>query len=224
MALLFASVHQGAVVLSQYATPGFSVTADFEAACRDLVGSSGGGGGGKRSVKLDGLKFHLLPAGKQTFLCVTELQGRQMKAPFVFLQELRDHFAREFDADCTEFAALGAYVAHLVAAYNRDAEPISGGGSGSADARLASLREGLAGVQRSMEENLHSAMGRGEAMGALADCTADLTAASDAFRSQSRELRQTMYWSSIKSNIAIACAVVLVLAGLAWRFGLLPGV
>lgn len=202
MAILYALVARGTVVLAEFA----AVTGNTGAVARRILEKLPQDPESRMSFSQDRYIFHVLRADGITFLCMAnDTFGRRI--PFSYLEDIHMRFMKNYGR-----------IAHSALAYamndefsrvlHQQMEYFSS--NPSADT-LNRVRGEVSEIHTIMVENIDKILDRGDRISLLVDKTATMQDSTFHFRKQSRRLRQALWMKNAKLLALLTFSIVLLL-------------
>nr|GMC47095.1 vesicle-associated membrane protein 711 [Ipomoea batatas]GMC53188.1 vesicle-associated membrane protein 711 [Ipomoea batatas] len=208
MAILFALVARGSVVLAEYsATP-----TNASAIARQILEKTHGDSDSNVSYSQDRYIFHVKRTDGLTVLCMADdVAGRRI--PFAFLEDIHQRFVRTYGR-----AVLSAQAYAMNDEFSRVLSQQMEYYSNDPNAdRINRLKGEMSQVRNVMIENIDKVLDRGDRLELLVDKTATMQGNTLRFRKQARRFRSTVWWRNVKLIIAlIVLLLVIVYAVLAF--------
>ncbi|KAL5697883.1 hypothetical protein ACHQM5_028987 [Ranunculus cassubicifolius] len=200
MAILYALVARGSVVLAEYSTTSTNASA---IARQILEKIPGGNDDSNVSYSQDRFIFHVKRTDGLTVLCMAdESAGRRI--PFAFLEEIHGRFVKTYRAAVFSAAAyamndeFSRILSQQMEYFTNDP---------NAD-RINRLKGEMSQVRNVMIENIDKVLERGDRLELLVDKTENMQNNTFRFRKQARRFKNTVWWRNVKLTIA---AIVLLL-------------
>ncbi|GER35328.1 vesicle-associated membrane protein [Striga asiatica] len=189
MAILYALVARGSVVLAEYSAT--STTAN--AIARQIIEKIPGNEDTNASYSQDRYIFHVKRTDGLTVLCMADdTAGRRI--PFAFLEEIHQRFVRTYGRAVLSAQAYGMndefsrVLSQQIEYFSNDP---------NAD-RINRLRGEMSQVRNVMIENIDKVLERGDRLELLVDKTANMQGNTLRFRKQARRFRNTVWWRNVK--------------------------
>ncbi|KAK8928208.1 Vesicle-associated membrane protein 714 [Platanthera zijinensis] len=189
MAILYAVVARGTVVLAEFA----AVTGNTGAVARRILEKLPPDSDSRLCFSQDRYIFHVLRADRLTFLCMAnDTFGRRV--PFSYLEDIHMRFMKNYGrvAHSSLAYAMNDEFARVL---HQQMEYFSG--SLTADT-LNRLRGEVTEIHTVMVDNIDKIMDRGDRIALLVDKTATMQDSSFHFKKQSRRLRQALWMKNAK--------------------------
>ncbi|KAG6409505.1 hypothetical protein SASPL_127545 [Salvia splendens] len=194
MAILYALVARGSVVLAEYSAT--STTAN--AIARQILEKIPGNNDTNASYSQDRYIFHVKRTDGLTVLCMADdTAGRRI--PFAFLEEIHQRFVRTYGR-----AVLSAQPYAMNDEFSRVlSQQIEYFSSDPNADRINRLKGEMSQVRNVMIENIDKVLDRGDRLELLVDKTATMQGNTFRFRKQARRFRNTVWWRNVKLTIAL---------------------
>ncbi|KAI4337303.1 hypothetical protein L6164_015736 [Bauhinia variegata] len=201
MAILYALVARGSVVLAEYsATPTNASTI-----ARQILEKIPGNNDTHVSYSQDRYIFHVKRTDGLTVLCMADdTAGRRI--PFAFLEDIHQKFARTYGRAVHSASAYGMndefsrILSQQMESYSNDP---------NAD-RINRLKGEMNQVRNVMIENIDKVLDRGDRLELLVDKTANLQGNTFRFRKQARRFRSTVWWRNVKLTVALIVLLLVI--------------
>nr|XP_046225589.1 vesicle-associated membrane protein 7 isoform X1 [Oncorhynchus gorbuscha]XP_046225590.1 vesicle-associated membrane protein 7 isoform X1 [Oncorhynchus gorbuscha]XP_046225591.1 vesicle-associated membrane protein 7 isoform X1 [Oncorhynchus gorbuscha] len=162
----------------------------------------------RRSIQLDGFRYHILSEDGVSYVCVTELSYESRRA-HEFLNQICSFFAnsplikKAAFAQPYEFSSdLHQVLGQLMADYSSQ-QPAS--------SKLESVQGQVNEVKVILKDNINKVLERGERLDDLVDKTHDLQATADSFQRTSTRVARKYWWKNTKMMIIIGVIVLIIL-------------
>ncbi|XP_038971830.1 vesicle-associated membrane protein 714 [Phoenix dactylifera] len=202
MAILYAVVARGTVILSEFA----AVTGNTGAVARRILEKLPPDSDSRLCLSQDRYIFHVLRSDGLTFLCMAnDTFGRRV--PFLYLEDIHMRFMKNYGR-----------VAHSALAYAMNDEfsrvlhqQMEFFSSNPSADTLNRVRGEISEVHTIMVENIEKILDRGDRIALLVDKTATMQDSSFHFRKQSRRLRRALWMKNAKLLALLTFAIVLLL-------------
>ncbi|KAL0330552.1 UNVERIFIED_CONTAM: Vesicle-associated membrane protein [Sesamum radiatum] len=192
MAMLYALVARGSVVLAEFSAT--STTAN--AIARQILEKIPGNNDTNASYSQDRYIFHVKRTDGLTVLCMADdTAGRRI--PFAFLEEIHQRFVRTYGR-----AVLSAQAYAMNDEFSRVLSQQMEYFSNDPNAdRINRLRGEMSQVRNVMIENIDKVLERGDRLELLVDKTANMQGNTFRFRKQARRFRNTVWWRNVKLTV-----------------------
>ncbi|XP_068663291.1 vesicle-associated membrane protein 714-like [Aristolochia californica] len=202
MAILYAVVARGTVVLSEFS----AVTGNTGAVARRILEKLPSDSDSRVSFSQDRYIFHLLRSDGITFLCMAnDTFGRRI--PFAYLEDVHMRFMKNYGR-----------VAHSAPAYamndefcrvlHQQMEYFSSNPNSDA---LNRVRGEVGEIRSIMVDNIEKILERGDRIELLVDKTATMQDSTFHFKKQSRRLSQALWMKNAKLLACLTCLIVVLL-------------
>ncbi|KAL3633592.1 hypothetical protein CASFOL_022354 [Castilleja foliolosa] len=195
MAILYALVARGPVVLAEFSTT--STTAN--SISRQILDKiSTANNDTNVSYSQDRYIFHIKRTDGLTVLCMAE-DTAMRRIPFAFLEDIHQRFVRTYGRAVLSAQAyamndeFSRVLSQQMEYYSKDP---------NAD-RMNRIKGEMSQVRTVMIENIDKVLERGDRLDLLVGKTSYMQANSFRFRKQSRRLRNTMWWGNVKLMVAL---------------------
>ncbi|CAL1375022.1 unnamed protein product [Linum trigynum] len=204
MAILYALVARGSVVLAE-----FSATAtNASAIAKQILGKIPGNDDSHVSYSQDRYIFHVKRTDGLTVLCMAE-ENAGRRIPFAFLEDIHQRFVRTYGRSVHSAQAYGMndefsrVLSQEMEYYSSDP---------NAD-RMNRLKGEMNQVRNVMIENIDKVLERGDRLELLVDKTSNMQGNTFRFRKQARRFRSTTWWRNVKLMIALIILLLVVIYG-----------
>nr|CAD1838491.1 unnamed protein product [Ananas comosus var. bracteatus] len=202
MAILYAVVARGTVVLAEFA----AVTGNTGAVARRILERLPADADSRLCFSQDRYIFHVLRADGITFLCMAnDTFGRRV--PFLYLEDIHMRFMKNYGR-----------VAHSALAYAMNDEfsrvlhqQMEFFSSNPSADTLTRLRGEVSEIHTIMVENIDKILDRGDRIALLVDKTATMQDSAFHFRKQSKRLRRALWMKNAKLLVVLTVMIVLLL-------------
>ncbi|KAL0928851.1 hypothetical protein M5K25_000776 [Dendrobium thyrsiflorum] len=202
MAILYAVVARGTVVLAEFA----AVTGNTGAIARRILERLPPESDSRSCFSQDRYIFHVLKADGLIFLCMAnDTFGRRI--PFAYLEDIHMRFMKNYGR-----------VAHSALAYAMNDEfarvlhhQMEYFSSNQTADTLNRLRGEVSEIHTVMVDNIEKIMDRGDRIALLVDKTATMQDSAFHFKKQSRRLRQALWMKNAKLLALLTLVIVLLL-------------
>ncbi|KAK4491049.1 hypothetical protein RD792_001771 [Penstemon davidsonii] len=202
MAILYALVARGAVVLAEFSAT--STTANTIA--RQILEKTPGNNDINVSYSQDRYIFHVKRTDGLTVLCMAdETAGRRI--PFAFLEEIHQRFVRTYGRAVLSAQAyamndeFSRVLSQQIEYYSNDP---------NAD-RINRLRGEMSQVRTVMIDNIDKVLERGDRLELLVDKTANMQGNTTRFKRQARRFRSTVWWRNVKLAVALIFLLLVII-------------
>ncbi|CAD5195794.1 vesicle-associated membrane protein 714 [Musa acuminata AAA Group] len=202
MAILYAVVARGTVVLAEFA----AVTGNVGALARRILEKLPPDSDSRLCFSQDRYIFHVLRSDGITFLCMAnETFGRRV--PFQYLEDIHMRFMKNYGR-----------VAHSALAYAMNDEfsrvlhqQMEFFSSNPSADTLNRVRGEVSEIHTIMVDNIDKILDRGDRISLLVDKTATMQDSAFHFRKQSRRLRRALWMKNAKLLAVLTVAIALLL-------------
>nr|CAD1838626.1 unnamed protein product [Ananas comosus var. bracteatus] len=202
MAILYAVVARGTVVLAEFA----AVTGNTGAVARRILERLPADADSRLCFSQDRYIFHVLRADGITFLCMAnDTFGRRV--PFLYLEDIHMRFMKNYGR-----------VAHSALAYAMNDEfsrvlhqQMEFFSSNPSADTLTRLRGEVSEIHTITVENIDKILDRGDRIALLVDKTATMQDSAFHFRKQSKRLRRALWMKNAKLLVVLTVMIVLLL-------------
>lgn len=188
------------VVLAEYTAR----TGNFATVTRVLLGKIGPEDA-KMSYAYDNYTFHYMVDDGITYLCLADEQQKR-RIPFLFLQDVKERFVSQY-GDRIKTAISFAMNSEFSRVLSDRMEFFNE--NPNADS-FGKVRGQLNDVKDVMVKNIESVLQRGEKIELLVDKTEALSQSAKRFQTQSKSLKQAMWWKNVKMWLLIAAVVLII--------------
>ncbi|GFQ00461.1 vesicle-associated membrane protein 711 [Phtheirospermum japonicum] len=202
MAILYALVARGSVVLAEFSAA--STTAN--AIARQILEKIPGNDDINASYSQDRYIFHVKRTDGLTVLCMADdTAGRRI--PFAFLEEIHQRFVRTYGRAVLSAQAYGMndefsrVLSQQIEYFSNDP---------NAD-RINRLKGEMSQVRNVMIENIDKVLERGDRLELLVDKTANMQGNTLRFRKQARRFRSTVWWRNVKLTVALILLLLVII-------------
>ncbi|KAJ0243275.1 Vesicle-associated membrane protein 713 [Hirschfeldia incana] len=202
MAILYALVARGSVVLSEFSATSTNASSIAKQILEKLPGEDVDS---HVSYSQDRYVFHVKRTDGLTVLCMAdETAGRSI--PFGFLEEIHQRFVRTYGRGIHSAQAysmndeFSRVLSQQMEYYSNDP---------NAD-RVSRIKVEMSQVRNVMIENIDKVLDRGERLELLVDKTANMQGNTFRFRKQARRFRSVMWWRNVKLTIALILILAVV--------------
>ncbi|KAJ8510072.1 hypothetical protein OPV22_000506 [Ensete ventricosum] len=202
MAILYAVVARGTVVLAEFA----AVTGNVGAIARRILEKLPPDSDSRLCFSQDRYIFHVLRSDGITFLCMAnETFGRRV--PFLYLEDIHIRFMKNYGR-----------IAHSALAYAMNDEfsrvlhqQMEFFSSNPSADTLNRVRGEVSEIHTIMVDNIDKILDRGDRISLLVDKTATMQDSAFHFRKQSRRLRRALWMKNAKLLAVLTVAIALLL-------------
>ncbi|XP_064981096.1 vesicle-associated membrane protein 711-like [Musa acuminata AAA Group] len=202
MAILYALVARGSVVLVEFSGAGTNASA----VARQILERIPGDQDTHVSYSQDRYVFHVKRTDGITVLCVADdTAGRRI--PFAFLEDIHGRFVKTYGRACHIAPAYGMndefsrVLGQQIDYYTNDPD---------AD-RMNRIKGEMSQVRNVMIENIDKVLERGERLELLVDKTANMQGNTVRFRKQARRFRNTVWWRNVKLTVALILLILVII-------------
>ncbi|XP_073147719.1 vesicle-associated membrane protein 711-like [Henckelia pumila] len=201
MAILYALVARGSVVLAEFSSA--STTANSIA--RQILEKIPGSNDTNVSYSQDRYIFHVKRTDGLTVLCMADdTAGRRI--PFEFLEDIHQKFVRTYGR-----AVLSAQAYAMNDEFSRILGQQMDFYSNDPNAdRINRLRGEMSQVRNVMIENIDKVLDRGDRLELLVDKTATMQGNTLRFRKQTRRFRRTVWWRNVWLTVALVILLLVI--------------
>ncbi|OAY66776.1 vesicle-associated membrane protein 711-like [Ananas comosus] len=205
MAILYALVARGTVVLAEFSAAQGNAAAIARQILEKLP-SGDGAGDSHVSYSQDRYVFHVKRTDGITVLCMADdTAGRRI--PFAFLEDIHGRFVKTYGRACHTALAyamndeFSRVLSQQMDYYSNDP---------NAD-RVNRIRGEMSQVRNVMIENIDKVLERGDRLELLVDKTAQMQGKTIRFRKQARRFRNTVWWRNVKLTIAVIILLLIII-------------
>ncbi|KAG6489191.1 vesicle-associated membrane protein 711-like [Zingiber officinale] len=202
MAILYALVARGSVVLAEFNTSPMNASA----VARQILERIPDSQDTHVSYSQDRYIFHAKRTDGLTVLCVADdTAGRRI--PFAFLEDIHGRFVKTYGRACHTAPAYGMndefsrILSQQIDYYSNDP---------NAD-RMNRIKGEMSQVRNVMIENIDKVLERGERLELLVDKTASMQGNTIRFRKQARRFRNSVWWQNIKLTIVLILLILIII-------------
>ncbi|KAF5177609.1 Vesicle-associated membrane protein [Thalictrum thalictroides] len=199
MAILYALVARGSVVLAEFST----TSTNASAIARQILEKIPGNDDSNLSYSQDRFIFHVKRTDGLTVLCMADdSAGRRI--PFAFLEDVHGRFVKSYGRAVLTASAyamndeFSRILSQQIDFYSNDP---------NAD-RINRLKGEMSQVRNVMVENIDKVLERGDRLELLVDKTETMQGNTFRFRKQARRYKSSVWWRNVKLSFA---AIVLLL-------------
>ncbi|PIA42337.1 hypothetical protein AQUCO_02000054v1 [Aquilegia coerulea] len=199
MAILYALVARGSVVLAEFST----TSTNASAIARQILEKIPGNDDSNVSYSQDRYIFHVKRTDGLTVLCMADdSAGRRI--PFAFLEDIHGRFVKSYGRAVLTASAyamndeFSRILSQQIDFYSNDP---------NAD-RINRLKGEMSQVRNVMIENIDKVLERGDRLELLVDKTETMQGNTFRFRKQARRYKSSVWWRNVKLSFA---AIVLLL-------------
>ncbi|KAL6530709.1 hypothetical protein OROGR_014569 [Orobanche gracilis] len=204
MAILYALVARGSVVLTEFNTTSTATTTANSIARQILEKLSAANHNTNVSYSQDRYIFHVKRSDGLTVLCMAE-DTAQRRIPFAFLEDIHQRFVQRYGR-----AVLSAQAYEMNDDFSRVLSQQMDYYSKDPNAdRINRIKGEMSQVRSVMIENIDKVLERGDRLDLLVVKTAYMQANSFRFRKQSRRLRNTIWWRNAKLTVALSFLLII---------------
>eukprot|EP00249_Psilotum_nudum_P011891 c23450_g1_i1 orf=367-1026(-) len=202
MAILYALVARGSVVLAEYsATP-----SNANAVARQILEKLPGVGDSHVSYSQDRYVFHVKRTDGLVFLCMADNAfGRRI--PFVFLEDIYGRFTKTY-GQAGRTALPYAMNDEFCRVLHQQMEYFSS--DPNAD-KINRLKGEISEVRNIMIENIDKVLDRGDRLELLVDKTTTIQSNTFRFKKQARRFKNAVWWRNVKLLLALVILVLIVI-------------
>ncbi|XP_020572748.1 vesicle-associated membrane protein 711-like [Phalaenopsis equestris] len=202
MAILFALVARGSVVLAEFS----STHTNGSAIARQILEKITGTQDSNVSYSQDRYIFHVKRTDGITVLCMAEeTAGRRI--PFLFLENIHGRFIKAYGRACHSALAyamndeFSRVLSQQMNYYSSDP---------NAD-RINRMRCEMSQVRNVMLDNIDKVLERGDRLELLVDKTANMQEKTFHFRKQARRFQSTVWWRNVKLAASLIILLLIIL-------------
>lgn len=202
MAILYAMVARGSVVLAEYS----STPSNANMVARQILEKLPNAADRRASYSQDRFIFHVAKTDGLTFLCMaSDTLGRRI--PYAFLEDMHSRFMKAYGPTSrTALAyAMNEEFSRVLSqqmeyfSYDPDADTLN------------RMKGEINQVRHVMIENIDKVLDRGERLELLVDKTSDIQSRAFRLRKQARQFRSSMWWRNFKLVSGLIFLVLIVL-------------
>ncbi|MBA0622488.1 hypothetical protein Godav_008025, partial [Gossypium davidsonii] len=200
MAILYALVARGSVVLAEFT----AASTNASAIARQILEKTSGDNDINVSYSQDRYIFHVKRTDGLTVLCMAdESAGRRI--PFAFLEDMHQRFVRTYGGAVLSALPYGMndefsrVLSQQMEYYSNDP---------NAD-RINRLKGEMSQVRNVMIENIDKVLERGDRLELLVDKTANMQGNTFRFRKQARRFKNTVWWRNVRLTYAFRTLTLL---------------
>ncbi|CAL5358926.1 unnamed protein product [Camellia sinensis] len=220
MAILYALVARGSVVLAEFS----STSTNASAISRQILEKITGNNDTNVSYSQDRYIFHVKRTDGLSVLCMADdTAGRTNKLmihtvgdkgnvefkwriPFAFLEDIHQRFVRSYGR-----AVLSAQAYAMNDEFSRVlSQQIEYYSSDPNADRINRLKGEMSQVRNVMVENIDKVLERGDRLELLVDKTSNMQGNTFRFRKQARRFRSTVWWRNVKLTIALIVLLLVI--------------
>ncbi|KAJ9699553.1 hypothetical protein PVL29_008240 [Vitis rotundifolia] len=202
MAILYALVARGTVVLSEFS----AVSGNTGAVARRILEKLPAEADSRVCFSQDRYIFHILRADGLAFLCMAnDTFGRRI--PFSYLEDIQMRFMKNY-GKVAHYAPAYAMNDEFSRVLHQQMEFFSS--NPSADT-LNRVRGEVGEIRTIMVENIEKILERGDRIELLVDKTATMQDSSFHFKKQSKRLRRALWMKNAKLLALLTCLIVVLL-------------
>ncbi|KAJ6924789.1 vesicle-associated membrane protein 711-like [Populus alba x Populus x berolinensis] len=202
MAILYALVARGSVVLAEFS----STATNASAIARQILDKIPGNDDSNVSYSQDRYIFHVKRTDGLAVLCMAdETAGRRI--PFAFLEDIHQRFARTYGRAVITAQAyamndeFSRVLSQQMEYYTNDP---------NAD-RINRLKGEMSQVRNVMIENIDKVLERGDRLELLVDKTANMQGNTFRFRKQARRFSSAVWWRNVKLTVALIILLLVII-------------
>ncbi|XP_062409399.1 vesicle-associated membrane protein 7 isoform X1 [Sardina pilchardus] len=163
----------------------------------------------RRSVLIDGFRYHVLSEDGITYICITE-PSFESKHAHNFLDELQRTFVNSPLITRVAFAQPYEFSADLSQVLCKQMADFSAQPS-SSPSKVSQVQDQVNDVKVILKDNINKVLERGERLDDLIDKTDDLQATADSFQKTSTRVARKYWWKNIKMMIIIGVIVAIII-------------
>nr|GMD48708.1 vesicle-associated membrane protein 711 [Ipomoea batatas] len=202
MAILYALVGRGSVVLAEHS----AASTNASAIAKQILDKIPGNDDTNVSYSQDRYIFHVKRTDGLTVLCMADdVAGRRI--PFAFLEDIHQRFVKTYGRAVLSAQAY-AMNNEFSRVLNQQMEYYSN--DPNAD-RINRIKGEMSQVRNVMIENIDKVLERGDRLELLVDKTETMQGNTFRFRKQARQFRSSVWWRNVKLIVAVI-VVLLVIA------------
>ncbi|KAH7659955.1 vesicle-associated membrane protein 7 [Dioscorea alata] len=202
MAVVYALVARGTVVLAEFSATGSNASA----IARQILEKIPGADDSHVSYSQDRYVFHVKRTDGITVLCMADdSAGRRI--PFAFLEDIHGRFVKTYGRACHTALAY-AMNDEFSRVLSQQMDFYSG--DPNAD-RINRIKGEMSQVRNVMIENIDKVLERGDRLELLVDKTANMQANTFRFRRQTRRFNNTVWWRNVKLRATLVLVVLIVI-------------
>ncbi|XP_031103497.1 vesicle-associated membrane protein 711-like [Ipomoea triloba] len=202
MAILYALVGRGSVVLAEHS----AASTNASAIAKQILDNIPGNDDTNVSYSQDRYIFHVKRTDGLTVLCMADdVAGRRI--PFAFLEDIHQRFVKTYGRAVLSAQAY-AMNNEFSRVLNQQMEYYSN--DPNAD-RINRIKGEMSQVRNVMIENIDKVLERGDRLELLVDKTETMQGNTFRFRKQARQFRSTVWWRNVKLIVAVI-VILLVIA------------
>lgn len=201
MAILFALVSRGSVILTEFS----ATSSNASAIARQILEKIPGNDDSHVSYSQDRYIFHVKRTDGLTVLCMADdTAGRRI--PFAFLEDIHQRFVRTYGRAVISAQAyamndeFSRVLSQQMEYYSNDP---------NAD-RINRLKGEMSQVRNVMIENIDKVLERGDRLELLVDKTTNMQGNTLRFRKQARRFRSTVWWRNVKLMIGLIFLLLVI--------------
>mmetsp|Transcript_32402 Transcript_32402/g.74958 ORF Transcript_32402/g.74958 Transcript_32402/m.74958 type:complete len:224 (+) Transcript_32402:102-773(+) len=200
MTIVYALCARGKTVLAEFT----ATSGNFPTVTRVLL-SKIPPQDGKMSYVYDKYVFHYVVDAGITYLCMAN-DNRKQRVPFAFLEDIRRRFRSQFG---------DAIHSAIAFSFNEEFAPTLQGqmafyNSDPSSDQIGQVKSQLEDVKGVMVENIEKVLERGEKIELLVDKTDRLNQTAFKFEKTSKQLKNAMFWKTVRMYAMAAGVVVLL--------------
>eukprot|EP01018_Ginkgo_biloba_P039802 Gb_23049 [translate_table: standard] len=202
MAILYALVARGSVVLAEFS----AASTNASAIARQILEKIPGNGDSHVSYSQDRYIFHVKRTDGLTVLCMADdTAGRRI--PFAFLEDIHGRFVKAYGR-AAHTALAYAMNEEFSRVLSQQMEYYSN--DPNAD-KINRIRGEMSQVRNVMVENIDKVLERGDRLELLVDKTATIQGNTFRFKKQARRFKSTIWWRNVKLTVALIILILIVI-------------
>ncbi|KAJ4952924.1 hypothetical protein NE237_029756 [Protea cynaroides] len=202
MAILYALVARGSVVLAEFS----ATSTNANAIARQILEKIPGNNDSHVSYSQDRYIFHVKRTDGLTVLCMADdTAGRRI--PFAFLEDIHQRFVKTYGRAVHTAQAYGMneefsrVLSQQLDYYSNDP---------NAD-RMNRLKGEMSQVRNVMIDNIDKVLERGDRLELLVDKTAHMQGNTFRFRKQARRFKNSVWWRNVKLTVALIVVLLIII-------------
>ncbi|XP_043719448.1 vesicle-associated membrane protein 711 [Telopea speciosissima] len=202
MAILYALVARGSVVLAEFST----TSTNANTVARQILEKIPGNDDSHVSYSQDRYIFHVKRTDGLTVLCMADdTAGRRI--PFAFLEDIHQRFVKTYGRAVLTAQAYGMneefsrVLSQQIDYYSNDP---------NAD-RMNRLKGEMSQVRNVMIDNIDKVLERGDRLELLVDKTTHMQGNTFRFRKQARRFKSTVWWRNVKLTVALIVLLLIII-------------
>nr|GLL37882.1 vesicle-associated membrane protein 711-like [Ipomoea trifida] len=201
MAILYALVGRGSVVLAEHS----AASTNASAIAKQILDKIPGNDDTNVSYSQDRYIFHVKRTDGLTVLCMADdVAGRRI--PFAFLEDIHQRFVKTYGRAVLSAQAY-AMNNEFSRVLNQQMEYYSN--DPNAD-RINRIKGEMSQVRNVMIENIDKVLERGDRLELLVDKTETMQGNTFRFRKQARQFRSTVWWRNVKLIVAVIVLLLVI--------------